>query len=148
MNQVFLSVEEVPEPPWTEAACSFAKKVLKMLNRKNCEVSLLLCNNRYIKSLNAKYRNMDEATDVLSFPMGPEAGPLAGDIVISLDALKENARFFKVSQEEELRRLLVHGILHLFGSDHASNDAGEPMLKLQEEILCALAQDRIQENVS
>jgi probable rRNA maturation factor len=60
---------------------------------------------------------------------------LPGDIVISLDALRENAGFFKVSEDEELRRLIIHGILHLAGNDHASNDPGEPMLVKQENIL-------------
>jgi probable rRNA maturation factor len=117
---------------------------------------VLLCGNRYIKSLNAQYRNKDEPTDVLSFPQpdhsnwsgaaGAQECFIAGDIVISLDALEENARFFKVSPDEELRRLLVHGILHLSGEDHATNKAGEPMLKTQEEILVALAGERIQGN--
>ncbi|MCL2373746.1 MAG: rRNA maturation RNase YbeY [Treponema sp.] len=71
---------------------------------------------------------------------------VAGDIVLSLDALEENARFFKVSADEELRRLLVHAILHLSGEDHATNNAEEPMLKCQEEILSRLAGEIIQEN--
>jgi probable rRNA maturation factor len=99
---------------------------------------VLFCNNRYIKSLNTQYRNKDEATDVLSFPLG-ETGPdgqfLAGDLVISLASLEENARFFKVSADEELRRLLIHGILHLSGYDHKTNEAKEPMLIEQEKIL-------------
>ena len=145
MNHVELRSEEVPPPPWSGAAGSFVNKVLDELGRKNWELSVLFCNNSYIKSLNARYRNIDEPTDVLSFPLGeksPSGRYLAGDIVISLDALEENIRFFKVSKNEELRRLLVHGILHLTGEDHATNKAGEPMLKTQEEIL-SLVTERI-----
>ena len=149
----------MPLPPWTKAAGDFAKRVLKTLDLKNWEISVLFCDNRYIKSLNAQYRNKDEATDILSFPQGETfpagkgrfsgAGPYpAGDIVISLDALEENARFFQVPVDEELRRLLVHGILHLSGEDHATNGTKEPMLKIQEEILTALAGERIEENAS
>ena len=168
MNRVLFHAEELPLPSWTKKAGGFVKKVLEKLGRKNWEVSVLFCNNRYIKSLNAQYRNRDEPTDVLSFPLGePPPGLkaevplrktvsgggrsscyLAGDIVISLDALEENARFFKVSEDEELRRLLIHGILHLTGEDHATNKAEEPMLKAQEEIFAALAGERIQEKVS
>jgi len=149
MNKVFFRAEEIEEPLWTKAAEAFIQSVLERINAKSWDLSVLFCGNRFIKSLNAQYRNKEEATDVLSFPLGeksPGGRFLAGDIVISLDAVKENARFFKVSEEEELRRLLVHGILHLSGEDHATNGAQEPMLKTQEEILAALAGQRIEEN--
>jgi len=150
MNRILFRAEEVPLPSWTRRAGVFIRKVLDMLGHKNWELSVLFCNNRYIQSLNAQYRNRDEPTDVLSFPLGETITArrvyLAGDLVVSLDALEENARFFDVSEDEELRRLLVHGILHLSGEDHATNKAEEPMLKNQEEILIALAGERIQEN--
>ena len=145
MNRVFFRAEEVSLPLYSKKAGSFVKKVLEILRRTNWEVSVLFCNNRYIKSLNAQYRNKDEPTDVLSFQLGETVDKcyLAGDIVISLDAMEENARFFKVSVDEELRRLLLHGILHLSGEDHATNKAEESMLKTQEEILALLARERI-----
>jgi probable rRNA maturation factor len=148
MNRVLFSAEELPLPPWTQAARSFVRKVLAILGLKNWELSVLFCNNRYIKTLNAQYRNKDEPTDVLSFPAGETqssaGGPyLAGDIVISLDALKENARFFKTPEDEELRRLLIHGILHLCGEDHSTNEEEEPMLKTQDEILHSLRGESI-----
>jgi len=143
MNKVFFRAEELPMPPWKKEAERVIRRVLNLLGLENWELSVLFCSNRYIKSLNAQYRNKDEATDVLSFPLGetsPGGQYLAGDLVISLDALEENAGYFKVSEEEELRRLLVHGILHLAGNDHATNKAGEPMLKTQEEILARLTE--------
>jgi probable rRNA maturation factor len=143
MNRVFISSEEIKLPPWTKAAGSFIKTALRKLNIKNWELSVLFCNNRYIKSLNAQYRNKNEATDVLSFSLG-ETGPLgqylAGDIVVSLDALEENARYFNITKDEELRRLLIHGILHLAGGDHATNKEKEPMLREQEALLAELAE--------
>ena len=144
MNRVFFASRDVPLPPWTGAAGSFIKSVLKRLGLKDWELSVLFCNNKYIKSLNAEYRNRDEATDVLSFPIGemsPSGTFMAGDLVISLDALKENARFFGVSEDEELRRLLVHGILHLSGEDHATNGIEEPMLETQEELLACIPEN-------
>ena len=145
MNRIEFNAEEVPLPPWSKAAGVFIRKVLKFLDLDNWELSVLFCGNKYIKSLNTKFRNKNEATDVISFPLGemsPEGRFLAGDIVVSLDALEENAGFFGVSVNEELRRLLVHGILHLKGEDHKTNGKGEPMLKTQEEILA-----RITENI-
>ena len=151
MNKVFINAEDIPLPSWTKAAERFIKKVLDKLEKKNWEVSVLFCNNRFIKTLNAQYRNKDEPTDVLSFSAdgniaGGNGRYIAGDIVISLDAVEENAGFFKVSSDEELRRLLVHGILHLSGLDHDTNKTGEPMLVIQEEIIAALKEERIQEN--
>lgn len=146
MNRIQIRAEGLPLPPWTEAAKGYVKKVLDIKGFKNWELSVLFCNNSYIKTLNAQYRSKDEATDVLSFPLGeysPAGYFLAGDIVISLDALKENSGFFKVSHDEELRRLLVHGLLHLSGEDHKTNNAGESMLKCQEEILKAIPQSII-----
>ena len=143
MNKVLFRAEEFPMPSYKKEAECFIRKVLNTLGLKNWELSVLFCSNRYVKTLNARYRNKDEATDVLSFPLGettPGGQYLAGDIVVSLDAVEENARFFNVSAEEELRRLLVHGILHLAGYDHATNKPGEPMLKTQEEILARLAE--------
>ena len=143
MNKILFRTEELPMPPYKKETERFIRRVLKTLGFDNWELSVLFCSNRYIKSLNARFRKKDEATDVLSFPLGettPGGQYLAGDLVISLDALEENARFFKISPEEELHRLLVHGILHLSGNDHKTNKAGEPMLKTQEEILALLAE--------
>jgi probable rRNA maturation factor len=146
MNKVEFRAEEIPLPPWTSAAETFVKKVLEALGRKNWELSVLFCNNRYMKSLNARYRNRNEPTDVLSFPLGEKSRSgryLAGDIAVSLDAVEENAGFFEVSGDEELRRLLIHGILHLSGEDHATNKTEEPMLVFQEEILSKMKNEKI-----
>lgn len=141
MNRVDTGVEDLKPPPWQEDAAAFAGEVLRALGRDNWDLSLLFCSNAYIKTLNSRYRNADEATDVLSFPLGEYDGDRyqPGDIVISLDALAENARFFSVSPGKELQRLIIHGILHLDGMDHAGNGPEEPMLKKQEELLEMLA---------
>jgi len=68
---------------------------------------------------------------------------IAGDIVISLDGLARNVADFKVDRDEELKRLIVHGILHLSGMDHSDDDPAQPMLKLQEETLSALKSEHI-----
>ena len=65
----------------------------------------------------------------------------AGDIVISLDSLKKNCSDFEVSEDEELKRLLIHGILHLAGYDHSDNSPEQEMLKLQERILATFMQE-------
>jgi probable rRNA maturation factor len=151
MNRVAISAEEVPLPSWSARADNFIIKVLDRLGRDRWDLSMLFCNNRYIRSLNARFRNIDEPTDVLSFALGTsyadettgELRFLPGDIVVSLETLAENAGYFRVSQDEELRRLLIHGILHLDGMDHQTNGGAEPMLKLQEQILAELSGETI-----
>jgi probable rRNA maturation factor len=145
VNNVEISLEGVESPSWRDRAVSFIGKVLVSLGLDNWELSVLFCGNRYIQNLNSRYRGRNEPTDVLSFRLGESAGNsyLPGDIVISLDALEENARCFKVSPDEELRRLLIHGILHLDGMDHASNAPEEPMLEKQEKILRELGTEHI-----
>jgi probable rRNA maturation factor len=151
MNRVEIRAEEIPLPPWSAQANNFILKVLDRLGRDRWDLSMLFCNNEYIRSLNARFRNIDESTDVLSFALGSsyadettgELRFLPGDIVVSLETLAENAGYFRVSQDEELRRLLIHGILHLDGMDHQTNKGAEPMLKLQEQILAELSGETI-----
>jgi probable rRNA maturation factor len=149
MNRVEVNAEEVPLPAWADASGRFALKALEVLGRDGWDLSVLYCGDAFIKTLNARYRDHDEPTDVLSFPLGEtltegeEQRYLPGDIVISLDTLAKNAGYFEIPQDEELRRLLIHGILHLDGMDHASNEQTEPMLMLQEKILANLSGERI-----
>ncbi|MDR1909271.1 MAG: rRNA maturation RNase YbeY [Spirochaetaceae bacterium] len=141
MNRIEINAEEVPLPAWTPALVLYIERVLEALHKTNWDLSVLLCNDTRIRSLNNRYRGRDEATDVLSFSLGETLHEaegdryLPGDIVVSLDSLGENARYFGVKEHEELRRLVIHGILHLDGMDHATNDAGEAMLQLQEKLL-------------
>jgi probable rRNA maturation factor len=141
MNKVTVNSEDYPLPSWSGDMCCFAVNVLEEIKRKNWELSILLCGDKTITKLNAQYRNMNEPTDILSFNLGETVQEgnktvyLPGDIVISLDTLRENAKYFKTSEDEELRRLLIHGILHLDGMNHETNGQSEPMLVLQEEIL-------------
>jgi probable rRNA maturation factor len=149
MNKVTVSAEDVPLPLWSGALETFALKALDEIKRGNWELSVLLCGDKFITALNGQYRGKLEATDILSFNMGAETLDddgrhfLPGDIVISLDTLRENARYFQTTEDEELRRLLIHGILHLDGMDHETTDQEEPMLALQEEILKKLCNERI-----
>jgi probable rRNA maturation factor len=121
----------------------FMLKVLDVLGKDKWEVSVLFTGDAFIQKLNRDYRGKDEPTDVLSFAQvdSKEAFPdkggrfYAGDIVISMETLAKNAEYFGISVNEELKRLLVHGLLHLSGMDHENNDADQPMLVKQEKIL-------------
>lgn len=126
----------------------FAAKQLEL--SKNTEMSVTLVNNPEIKKLNAKYRGVDRATDVLSFAneesegeppiiLDPEIAAQIpkdlGDLFISIDKVAEQARFLGHSQDRELGFLAVHGFLHLNGYDHIEVDDEKKMFHLQAQIL-------------
>jgi probable rRNA maturation factor len=85
------------------------------------EVSLVLTGDRAVRALNARYRGKDRPTDVLSFPGGGAEGEL-GDIVISVETARKNARALGRTLDQELDVLALHGFLHVLGYDHESDD--------------------------
>ena len=110
------------------------------MDKKNWEVSVLFCTDNYIKQLNNRYRGKDEPTDVLSFLQDDKEDITkeifyAGDIVVSIETITKQAERFKVKVKEELARMLIHGVLHLCGEEHETNNEEEPMLLIQEKIL-------------
>jgi probable rRNA maturation factor len=89
------------------------------------EVDGLLAGDRTLRRLNRSYRGKDKATDVLSFPAAEEiAGEYAGDLAISLDTARKQAEEHGHALRDEVRVLLLHGLLHLSGMDHET-DQGE-----------------------
>ncbi|MBF7082625.1 rRNA maturation RNase YbeY [Desulfallas sp. Bu1-1] len=109
---------------------------------KEAEVSLVFVDDAYMAELNKQYRNIDGPTDVLSFAMlegeqlpGDEAEPVLGDIVISLETARRQAREFGHGFEREVAYLTVHGVLHLLGYDHMDETGKKAMRAKEEKIL-------------
>jgi probable rRNA maturation factor len=110
-----------------------------VLEQSRAELSLALVGDREMRPLNAKYRKKNKTTDVLSFPadaaMRSEAG-LLGDVIISIEQAKRQARERKTSLKIELVTLLIHGILHLLGYDHErSQRQAKIMARLEQKLL-------------
>lgn len=111
------------------------------------EVTVTIVSNESIQELNKKYRGKDQATDVISFPMeelgegeteimnAPGLPRILGDIVISIDKAREQAKEYGHSIQRELGFLAVHGFLHLLGYDHMTAEDEKRMFTRQEEIL-------------
>ena len=130
------------------------KKIVAYYGEKR-DFSVTFVTDNEIQELNREYREIDAPTDILtfrlddapSFPISFEEEDVdflnneeMGDIFISLDTMRRNAEEFGVKNEEELSRLLLHGILHLRGLVHKTNDfEKEEMLKEQEEVLTKLS---------
>ncbi len=96
----------------------FQPLIIRILKKERVRgrINLVLMGDKEIRKLNRKFRKKDKATDVLAFPMKEEG--ILGDIAISTDTAKRNAERFGVSYREELKRLAVHGVLHLIGYKH------------------------------
>lgn len=118
------------------------------MNDYNLYISVILTTPQEIHELNSKYRDVDKETDVLSFPMfekteikdlvsltNPE--PL-GDIVISIDRVREQAEEYGHSFERELSYMLVHGFYHLMGEDHIDEEDKIIMRAKEEKVLSRL----------
>lgn len=151
MNNIDIMFESISVQSWKSGAENFIHELLKRLNIENWEFSVTFCDDNFIHSLNREYRGKDSPTDVLTFAQDDEPFPLsdennihyAGDIIISLHTLGENAEYFGVAEEEELKRLLIHGILHLMGMDHSDNSPEQKMLIYQEKLMTDLTKVKI-----
>ena len=99
------------------------------------DIDLMITDNSHIQKINQEHRNIDSATDVLSFPFNPmPMGPL-GSIVISLEYVKQLSVELGHSEDDEFCLLFIHGLLHLLGYDHET-DNGE-MRDKEMEIIAA-----------
>lgn len=130
------------------------KKVLtycfkeEKLEKSNMEITITLTTPNNIKRINKEYRNIDKATDVLSFPMFEkdeldkkikekdfEYEDILGDIVISIEKVEEQAKEYGHSFERELSYMIVHGFYHLMGYDHIKEEDKKIMRPKEEKIL-------------
>ena len=132
---------EAPEETVRAAAQWAAERILG-----EGSFSLGFVSPETMRKENSAWRGMDSVTDILTFALedgeafpafpGEEEEKEWGDIIICLERMRENAALFASSGREELIRLIIHGILHLSGEDHETNDfAIEPMLIRQEALL-------------
>lgn len=120
-----------------------AEKACTALDLSGISISFILTDNEYIREINKKYRKKNRPTDVISFAYRENPFPAVddgieelGDIYLSMEKVLSQADEYNVSLENELKRLLVHGILHLIGYDHErSKKDWKVMRQREEEIL-------------
>lgn len=109
-----------------ERLLEIAEKIYKTENISlNKKTNLVLCSDYYIRKLNRQYRDLDKVTDVLSFEIGDS--DLLGEIYISLERVRVQARRFGITYDDEIIRLFVHGMFHLLGYDHQDSKEREVM---------------------
>ena len=97
--------------------------------RRIGDINIIFCSDNYILDVNMKYLEHDYFTDIITFDYC-EKDILSGDLFISIDSVRENASFYGTDFEDELNRVMVHGILHLIGyDDHSENDIAQMRAK-------------------
>jgi probable rRNA maturation factor len=121
---------------------SFAKKICLYLKLKNITLTIIICDNNYIRKINKDYRKKNKPTDVISFAYRENPFPdinfgleTLGDLYISLEKASANAKTYGASLPEEVRRLIAHGILHLIGYDHERSRKDKKIMQEKEEEL-------------
>jgi rRNA maturation RNase YbeY len=112
------------------------KEVIEKKKRKAGEITFVFCNDDYLLNINKQYLNHDTFTDIITFDYSKEDNkqPISGDIFISLERVKENALKYSKTLENELHRVIIHGVLHLLGYTDKTKIAKEEMTK--QENLC------------
>lgn len=106
-------------------------KVIVSENKKEGDINYIFCCDDYLLEINKSYLNHDTLTDIISFDYSV-GNELHGDIYISIDRVRENAKDFKVSFDDELKRVLVHGLLHYCGyKDKSKKD--ESLMRFKED---------------
>ncbi|HTG91653.1 MAG TPA: rRNA maturation RNase YbeY [Pyrinomonadaceae bacterium] len=117
---------KVPSHKWTE----LGKNILNQIGRGGSSATIAFVSDRKSRELNRTFRGIDKPTDVLSFPSG-DGGPDLGDIAVSIETAKIQARQNGLSLEREIAQLILHGLLHLCGYDHETDKGEMNRLELQ-----------------
>ena len=107
-------------------------RVIKSEKKELGAISFIFCSDEYLHSLNHKYLEHDTLTDIITFDY-TEGNLLSGDIFVSVERVKENARVYEVTYIKELKRVMVHGVLHMMGYNDKSKEEMELMRKLEDE---------------
>ena len=153
MNDIYVSYENEEESKVfpEEQVKKYLTSILEELKMDKNEISCSFVTDETIAKMNLDYRGIEGPTDILSFVQNDfnedsesiefvkvvekAEKMVLGDLIISIDSLKRNCDYFNIKNEEELFRLLIHGVLHLIGEDHKTNELDEPMLIRQERLI-------------
>ena len=120
------------ELPNEDQLSNWLSQVILSENKKEGDINYIFCDDEYLLNLNEQYLDHDTLTDIISFDytVGNE---LHGDIFISIERVRENAKDFNVTFDEELKRVLAHGILHYCGFKDKSEEDEQLMRQKEDE---------------
>lgn len=108
--------------------------IIKAQHKKVGDISYLFCDDAYLIEVNRTYLNHDTYTDIITFDY-VEGDLISGDIMISVERVEENAKLFNTTFDQELHRVIIHGVLHLLGQGDKSDAEAVQMRKKEEAAL-------------
>jgi probable rRNA maturation factor len=114
---------------------AWIRKVIKAENQRLGQVNYIFCSDEFLLGINRQYLRHNTLTDIVTFDNSEQTGLIEGDIFISVDRVTENAVKFKVTFQEELHRVIVHGVLHLMGYQDKSPSKKTEMRKKEDSYL-------------
>ena len=136
MDKIIYNVEDIDFQLSNEAPLSiWIEKTTELEKKELGAVSYIFCSDDYLHQMNVEYLNHDTLTDVITFPYNND--PIEGDIFISIDRVKDNAHDLNTPFENELHRVMIHGILHLCGY-RDETDEEETEIRQKEDKYLAL----------
>ncbi|MBE0662505.1 MAG: rRNA maturation RNase YbeY [Bacteroidales bacterium] len=116
---------------------AWLKRVAESEGRSIGQIDIIFCSDEELLEMNKKHLNHDYFTDIITFDYSDRQGIISGDLYISTDRVSDNARKFDISDEIELRRVMVHGILHLVGFNDRT-DEEISLIREKEELYLSL----------
>ena len=111
----FFSEDKKFNLPQKNKVRSLIKKVCQSEKKKLGFINCVFCSDEYLLKINKKYLKHDTYTDIITFDYAEQTDNIEGDLYVSLDRINENAQKYKVDKNEELLRIIIHGLLHLIG---------------------------------
>ena len=117
---------------------NWIKQVAESFGKKTGDISYIFCSDEKILEVNNEYLQHDYYTDIITFDYSEE-GIISGDIFISLDTVKSNSEQFGTNYDNELRRVIIHGVLHLCGVNDKTPEEQEYMTECENKALQLLA---------
>jgi rRNA maturation RNase YbeY len=129
---------DVPFPEIKRRAIScWVKHIIAFYEKRTGDINYIFCSDDEILRINKQYLNHDYYTDIITFDY-TENDIISGDLFISLDTVKSNAEELGTDYQEELHRVMIHGILHLCGFKDKTTEEGKLMRKREDEALLLL----------
>ena len=131
----FFSEGIVFKPKNIRALKNWIKQVIQKEQNSLGELNFIFCDDTYLHNINVAYLQHDTYTDIITFDNADQEGKIEGDIFISVERVRENSQKLAISFEQELYRVMIHGVLHLLGyKDKSSKDKVQMRAKEDEYI--------------
>ena len=132
--QLIYDIEETADldDDWLNSIC---KNILIDKNQNTATISIILTNDKKLLQLKNQYFQQDVLTDVITFNLEENGDPIDGEIYISLNQVSENSREFKQDTGRELKRVIIHGCLHLLGYDDQTSEGKKTMTRMEDHYL-------------